>query len=56
MLDQALVECQHQWPDKDIEIGAQHYLENFYQSYGFQPTSAVYLEDGIPHIDMKLVK
>ncbi|WP_217511247.1 GNAT family N-acetyltransferase [Vibrio metschnikovii] len=56
LLDQALVECQHHWPEHDIEIGAQHYLASFYQSYGFQPTSAVYLEDGIPHIDMKLVK
>ncbi len=56
LLDQALVECQRHWPEHDIEIGAKHYLASFYQSYGFQPTSAVYLEDDIPHIDMKLVK
>lgn len=35
-----------------IEIGAQKYLEKFYQSLGFQPTGNDYIEDGIPHTYM----
>lgn len=36
----------------DIKIGAQLYLESFYQKFGFQKISPVYLEDGIEHIKM----
>ena len=35
-----------------IKIGAQLYLQKFYTSLGFQQTSAVYIEDGIEHIEM----
>lgn len=35
-----------------IKIAAQAHLQNFYGSVGFVPFSDVYLEDGIPHIDM----
>ncbi|MGC4017809.1 MAG: GNAT family N-acetyltransferase [Muricomes sp.] len=35
-----------------IRISAQRYLLEFYKSLGFQPTSDVYLEDGIEHIEM----
>ncbi len=37
-----------------IKIQAQDYLRDFYSSFGFQPISEVYLEDGIPHVDMIL--
>jgi ElaA protein len=40
------------WPGIPIQIGAQEYLRAFYQSHGFEAISKVYLEDGIPHIDM----
>nr|WP_270963013.1 GNAT family N-acetyltransferase [Streptococcus agalactiae] len=33
---------------------AQAYLQDFYQSFGFQPVSEIYLEDNIPHLDMVL--
>lgn len=36
----------------DIKIGAQLYLEKFYESFGFKQVSDVYLEDGIEHIYM----
>lgn len=36
-----------------IEMGAQVYLEKFYQSLGFKTVSEEYLEDGIPHIVME---
>ncbi|MDR1091744.1 MAG: GNAT family N-acetyltransferase [Prevotella sp.] len=36
-----------------ITISAQLYLKNFYESHGFRQTSDVYLEDGLPHIEMR---
>lgn len=41
------------YPNRPIEISAQAHLQAFYGQVGFQPISAVYLEDNIPHIDMK---
>lgn len=38
---------------KTIYLQAQDYLLDFYQSFGFKATSEVYLEDGIPHVDME---
>lgn len=35
-----------------IKIGAQLYLKKFYNSFGFEQVSEVYLEDGIEHIYM----
>ncbi|MFN2364808.1 MAG: GNAT family N-acetyltransferase, partial [Halarsenatibacteraceae bacterium] len=37
---------------KDIKLSAQNHLRNFYENQEFEPVSEVYLEDGIPHIDM----
>ena len=42
------------WPGQAIRIGAQQRLERFYRSLGFVTASAMYLEDGIPHIEMVL--
>ena len=36
-----------------ITISAQLYLQKFYESHGFVTTSETYLEDDIPHIEMK---
>jgi ElaA protein len=36
----------------NIRIGAQLYLEKFYQSLGFHTDGDVYLEDGIKHVEM----
>jgi ElaA protein len=33
-------------------IGAQAYLQEFYEGFGFVATGKKYLEDGIPHIEM----
>ncbi|MBM7624242.1 GNAT family N-acetyltransferase [Sporohalobacter salinus] len=35
-----------------IKISGQEYLTDFYKSLGFKVVSDVYLEDGIPHLDM----
>lgn len=40
------------YPAQPIRIAAQHYLEQFYQRFGFVTASEIYLEDGIPHIAM----
>lgn len=37
-----------------IRIGAQRYLQQFYESLGFTVASAPYDEDGIPHVEMRL--
>lgn len=37
-----------------IVLAGQEYLNSFYQSFGFKNVSDVYLEDGIPHIDMEM--
>ena len=39
---------------RDIRIGAQYYLKEFYASYGFVQTGEIYSEDGIDHIEMIL--
>jgi ElaA protein len=39
---------------KDIRIGAQYYLKDFYSSFGFVQKGEIYLEDGIEHIEMLL--
>jgi ElaA protein len=38
--------------EQPIKIGAQLYLEKFYNDFGFIKCSDVYLEDGIEHIYM----
>ena len=40
--------------ESQITISAQLYLQRFYESHGFVATSEVYLEDDIPHIEMKI--
>lgn len=40
------------YPNQKIRIQAQSYLKAFYESFGFVGISPVYLEDGIPHLDM----
>ena len=52
MMEQAIHCITNEWKESQIKIGAQAYLEKFYQSLGFKPVSEVYLEDDIPHLDM----
>lgn len=54
LMTQALTVCQQKWQSEKIYVQAQAYLQDFYQSVGFKPISEVYLEDGIPHLDMVL--
>jgi ElaA protein len=54
LVDEALRKAAAEYPGYGHRIQAQAYLERFYGSHGFEPEGEVYLEDGIPHIDMTL--
>lgn len=52
LLQAALLEISDCWPKMSIKISAQDYLQEFYAQYGFSRVSDIYLEDGIPHLEM----
>ena len=53
MMQQAIAAIEDNFHTKQITISAQLYLKKFYESNGFTQTSDTYLEDDIPHIEMK---
>lgn len=54
LMRRAILLTQNSFSDPVILIGAQQYLTEFYASFGFKQVSEPYLEDGIPHITMRL--
>ncbi|PRY77141.1 GNAT family N-acetyltransferase [Alkalibacterium olivapovliticus] len=46
--------CKH--PKAEIEIQAEAYLKEFYESFGFKVTSDLYYDEEIGHYDMELSK
>lgn len=46
--------CKALFPNSNIRIAAQQYLERFYSSFGFKVVSPPFLEDGIWHLEMLL--
>jgi ElaA protein len=40
------------WPQQDIRINAQAYLEGFYHALGFMTQGDVFEDKGVPHIQM----
>lgn len=52
LLRRALEWIEATLPQQPIVISAQHHLCNFYRASGFVPVSDVYMEDGIPHLEM----
>jgi len=46
--------CYELFGNEDIKIGAQLYLKQFYESFGFKQSSEIYMEDEIEHIEMIL--
>jgi ElaA protein len=52
LLQAALQEISHRWPEVPIKMSAQSHLHRFYAQYGFIQVSDGYLEDGIPHVEM----
>jgi ElaA protein len=53
MMQQAIKGIETHFNENKITISAQLYLQKFYESHGFVQTSEMYLEDDIPHIQMK---
>ncbi|MDR0922098.1 MAG: GNAT family N-acetyltransferase [Lactobacillales bacterium] len=53
LVDEVLSEIAQRYPNKTILIGGQAYLKEFYESFGFQTISDIYLEDDIPHYQME---
>ena len=53
LIKEAIGAVQSHFGESQITISAQLYLKRFYESHGFVQTSEEYLEDGIPHIEMK---
>ena len=53
LMREAIAGIQSHFGESKITIGAQLYLKKFYESHGFVQTSDMYLEDDIPHIEMK---
>lgn len=53
LMYQAVNAVKTHFHETKITISAQLYLKKFYQTHGFVQTSEMYLEDDIPHIEMK---
>ena len=52
LLQYTLDKIVEEFGEQPIQIGAQCYLKDFYEAFGFKAVSEDYLEDGIPHVDM----
>ena len=52
LMTEAVRGVDERWPGAAIRLDAQQYLVEFYRSFGFDVTSNVYIEDGIPHVRM----
>lgn len=55
LMHQAISGIEQHFGTTKITISAQLYLKKFYESHLFVPSSAMYLEDDIPHIEMKRI-
>jgi len=54
LMKEAIEFAHDRFPGIAIELGGQSHLQKFYGSFGFVAISDEYLEDGIPHVDMRL--
>lgn len=56
LMEKSIVHTLATYQTTTIRIGAQLYLQKFYESFGFITQGDDFLEDGIPHIEMLLEK
>lgn len=54
MMDKAISVLRKDYMVDRIWLHGQEHLRHFYGSFGFKEVSDVYLEDGIPHVDMQM--
>jgi ElaA protein len=52
LMKESILQIENLFQTDTIRIGAQLYLKNFYESFGFIQDGDPYLEDNIPHIIM----
>jgi len=50
LMEMALSVC----PGRDVVLDAQSPLRKWYETFGFEVTGAEFVEDGIPHLPMRL--
>ena len=53
LMEEAMKYIHENYAAKNITLSAQEHLQHFYANFGFKPVSEMYLEDGIPHVDME---
>lgn len=53
LMREAIAGVQGKWGAAPIRIGAQKYLQAFYEGFGFTRTGEDYVEDGILHLPMR---
>ena len=53
LMEEALRYIAQRYGSAEVELSAQAYLERVYGKFGFVRSSGNYLEDGIPHCDMR---
>ncbi len=53
LMRKALKKLAQEFGAEMVELSAQSHLRRFYEKHGFQTCSAEYLEDGIPHVEMR---
>jgi ElaA protein len=53
LMREGLARCAAAWPGHAVRISAQAHLQRFYRQHGFETVSDEYLEDGIPHVQMR---
>jgi ElaA protein len=53
LMAEAVAQCERLWPGHAITLHAQAHLARFYGSFGFAAVGDQYIEDGIPHIEMR---
>lgn len=56
LMREAIAGTQARWPGQGIRISAQAHLLGFYNALGFEAEGEPYLEDGIPHVEMRLAQ
>lgn len=52
LFEQSLHRARAEWPEQGIALSAQVQVVGFYEAFDFKTVSDVYMEDGIPHVDM----
>lgn len=53
LMQELFVYCETNFPNVSIRCCAQHYLKNFYESFGFKQEGDIFEVEGIQHIAMR---